>query len=113
MHEVGIMQSMLALAAEQARAAGAARIHELRVRVGQLSGVVPESLEFAFELMRANTMAAEARLVMERVTAACWCSACQAEFEVPELDYQCPRCRRPSGELRRGMELSLASMEIS
>jgi hydrogenase nickel incorporation protein HypA/HybF len=113
MHEVGIMQSMLALATERAEAAGAARIHELRLRIGQLSGVVPESLEFAFELMREGTMAAEARLVVEHVPAACWCAGCQTEFDAPELDYQCPRCHKPSRELRRGTELALASMEIS
>lgn len=107
------MQSTLALAEQQARAAGAVQIHELRVKVGRLSGVVPEALEFAFETLRAETLAADARLVIETVQAACWCATCEQEFEAPDLDNNCPVCRQPSNELRRGRELALASMEIS
>ena len=107
------MQSTLALAEEQARAAGAARIHEVRLRVGQLSGVVPDALQFAFETLRSDTLAAEARLIIEPVSAACWCAACQREFDAPDLINDCPECHQPSNELRRGRELALASLEIS
>ncbi len=107
------MQSTLALAEQQARAVGAARIHQLRLRVGQLSGVVPEALQFAFETLRRDTLAAEARLVVESVPAACWCAACQREFDAPDLINDCPECHQPSNELRRGRELALASLEVS
>ena len=52
MHEVGIMQSTLALAEQQARRSGASHIHSLRLRIGRLSGVVRDSLEYAFEVLR-------------------------------------------------------------
>jgi hydrogenase nickel incorporation protein HypA/HybF len=113
MHELGIMQSTLEAALRQARAAGASRIHEVRLRVGRLSGVVPEALNFAFETLRAGTLAAEARLEIEAVPATLWCAGCQAEFESPEFLCDCPRCGRVSGELRRGRELEFVSMEVS
>jgi len=112
MHEVGIMQSILALAEQQARAAGAARIHEVRLRIGQLAGVVPESLECAFEVLRPQTLAAEASLQIESIPATCWCAACQQEFASPELWWQCPHCGTASRELRHGRELELASLEV-
>lgn len=113
MHEVGVMQSALELAEQQARAAGGAKIHRLHLRVGRLSGVVPEALRFAYEGLRAGTLAADAELEIEEVPAACWCEQCQMEFSAEEMEFECPRCHQVSGRLRRGNELDLASLEIS
>ncbi len=112
MHEVGIMQSILAVAEQQARAAGAVRIHQVRVRIGQLAGVVPDSLQCAFEILRPPTLAAAARLEIEEIPPTCWCAVCQREFASPELWWQCPQCGAASNELRRGRELELASLEV-
>ncbi len=113
MHEVGIIQNALQMAITQAKASGASKVHQLRLRIGVLSGVVPDALQFAFEVVSRDTMAAGARLDIESVPATCWCAACQAEFESQDFIYECPRCHAPSSELRRGLELELSSMEIS
>jgi hydrogenase nickel incorporation protein HypA/HybF len=69
MHEAGLMQTALELAAAHARAAGAVRIHRLCLRVGDLSGVVPEALEFAFRALSVGGPAEGAVLEIERVPA--------------------------------------------
>ena len=113
MHEFSIMQSALETAAQKTRAAGAGRIHRLKLRVGRLSGVVPEALRFAFDGLKPDSLAAGAQLEIEEVPAVCWCPDCAAEFETADLKYECPRCHQPSGDLRRGREMELASLEIS
>jgi hydrogenase nickel incorporation protein HypA/HybF len=113
MHEVGIMQNTLNLALKQAQASGATQVYELRMRIGALSGVVPDALSFAFEVLQKNTPAAEAKLEIETVPASCWCAGCQTEFPVPDLIYQCPQCHELSAELRHGLELELVSIEVS
>lgn len=113
MHEVGIMQDAVRLAIETAQTSGAGRVHRLRLRVGALSGVVPEALEFAFELICRGTMAEGATLEIEPVAAACWCARCEAEFVCPDFDNTCPQCHELSGQLCRGRELELASVEVS
>jgi len=106
------MEEALRMALEQAKTSGASRILMLRLRVGTLSGVVPEALRFAFDVVCRDTMAEGASLEMETVPAACWCPGCRAEFEYVDFMSECPRCHQPSGELRRGRELEIASMEI-
>jgi hydrogenase nickel incorporation protein HypA/HybF len=113
MHEVGIIQNTLELAVKSARASGATRIHQLRLRVGAMTGVVPDALQFAFEVLRQGTMADLARLEVESVPVTCWCADCQREFASEDALCACPRCGRISSELRRGLELELASMEVS
>lgn len=106
------MQSALGLALTQARQAGASRVHVIRLRIGALSGVVPDALEFAFEALAPGTPAAGARLVIEHVPARFWCGTCAREFESDDLLAECPGCHSASGELRAGREMELASLEI-
>ena len=107
------MQGALAAAEAQARARGAARIHRLRLRIGQLSGVVPDSLRFAFEALSAGTLAEGGELEIEAVPATFWCRRCEREFGCPDFIPECPQCRQWDGELRQGREMELSSMEIS
>mgnify|MGYP001280710777 FL=1 len=113
MHEVSIMTEAVRMAVESAQAAGASRITGLRLRVGTLSGAVPEAMQFAWDVVRQNTMAATATLTIETVRAACWCATCQTEFECADFFNECPRCHNVSGELRRGRELDIASVEMN
>jgi hydrogenase nickel incorporation protein HypA/HybF len=112
MHEVGIMQSALDIAQQQALAVGAKTIHEIRIRVGQLSGVVPEALDHAFIVLKEGGMAENARLVIDYVPAICWCSSCKKEFESSGMFCICPDCNIPSGDIRKGRELEIVSLEV-
>ncbi len=113
MHEVGLMESTLAMALTRAAEEGAHRIHRLTMRVGPLSGVVPEALEFAFDVLTRGTIAEGATLEVEQVPIICYCSQCRGDFQPKDLFCECPRCRHVSGEVRGGRELELASLEVS
>ena len=112
MHEVAIMAEAVRMAVESAQTAGARRITRLRLRVGTLSGAVPEAMQFAWDVVSGNTFAAGARLEIESVPAAGWCATCRAEFECADFFNECPQCHNLSGELRRGRELDIAAVEI-
>ena len=113
MHEVSIMTEALRLALDAAKSAKATRVSKLRLRIGSLSGVVPASIRFAFDVVCQGTMAEGATLEIDLVHAACWCATCQAEFACENFFNECPRCHDVSGELRRGREMEIADVEIS
>jgi hydrogenase nickel incorporation protein HypA/HybF len=112
MHELSIMQGALSLALGEARRAGASRVHVIRLRIGALSGVVPEALQFAFEALASGTPAEGAELAVENVPARFWCAACAREFQAGNMFAECPDCQTPSGELRGGREMEVASLEV-
>jgi hydrogenase nickel incorporation protein HypA/HybF len=113
MHELSVMASALEIALDQTRRQGASRIHAITLRIGELSGVVPEALTFAFEAVVAGTPAEGARLVVEAVPVLCHCPRCGEEFHPADVIYQCPSCGQISADVRRGRELELASLEVS
>lgn len=114
MHELSIARAVLAEAEDAARAHGADRIAVLRLRIGALSGVVPEALSFAWEIAAEGSLAEGSRLEIERVPVAVHCPACDAERELPTVTrFRCPVCDLPTGAIVRGRELELASIEIA
>ncbi len=100
------------MALEKAREARAARVDVIHLRIGALSGVVPDALRFAYEALIPGTIAQKAELTIEEVPARFWCAECHQEFESEDMLAECPRCSRPSGELRAGREMEITSMEI-
>jgi hydrogenase nickel incorporation protein HypA/HybF len=112
MHEVSIMAEAVRIAVETAQASGAARVTGLRLRVGTLSGAVPDAMRFAWEVVCRDTPAAGATLDIESVPAACWCATCETEFACADFFNECPRCHDLSGDLRRGRELEIAAVEL-
>lgn len=113
MHEVSLMHDTLLLATQHARQAGGTRIHRLMMRIGPLSGVVPETLEFAFEVVAKGTLAEGGHLEIERVPIVCYCRACEAEFTAKDMLCECPTCQTPSFDVRSGREMQLTSVEVS
>ena len=113
MHEVSLMTRLLEIARSEAAGAGAARIHLICVRAGTLSGVVPEALRFAFEVLRGNdAVTAGARIEIESVAAQCRCRQCGREFQPPDSVFVCPDCNGLDAEILRGRELELSRMEV-
>ncbi len=112
MHEVGLMQDALRIALDRAREEKAKRVLAIRMRIGALSGVVPDALSFAFECLSRGTPAEGGTLEIESVPAVCWCASCRKEFAAPELGFECPSCGTIATELRRGREIEVASLDL-
>lgn len=113
MHEVSIMAQTLDIALKEATRQGASQIHRLTVRVGTLSGVVPDALRFAFDVVAKDTIAEQARFDIETVTARCYCQTCEQDFYPEDIIFVCPHCGTLSSQVLSGKELELSSLEVS
>ncbi|HHN78875.1 MAG TPA: hydrogenase maturation nickel metallochaperone HypA, partial [Phycisphaerales bacterium] len=80
MHELSIATSLVSLVGDALESAGATgTVETVRVKVGALSGVVIEALEFAWDVAAEGTCCEGARLGIERVPAVVRCGECGAE----------------------------------
>lgn len=113
MHEVGIAENLLEMALQAAKAQNASKIHAMRVLVGDMSGIVAESLEFAFSCVSEATIAEGCHLTLESESVTCFCHHCQTSFEPTDLVYFCPQCFNLSNDIRAGKDLVLTSLEVS
>ena len=112
MHEQSIVESLLALAIENAEKAKASQIRRIYLVVGDLSGVVEESVNFYFSFLSKDTIAAGASLFFMRTPAQLRCRQCDKVFEPEKLDFLCPDCGERDVEIIGGRELYIDSMEV-
>lgn len=119
MHELSVTQSILDIVLAHARQAGANRILRISLVVGDLSGIVGESVQFYFDFLSRDTLAEGAELVFQHVPARFRCQACGTQYEPqaqqePLLrpDWSCPVCGALSPEAVGGRELLVESIEV-
>lgn len=113
MHELSIAVSLLEIAEQRAVEEGAERIARLFLKIGPLSGVVPDALSFAFEVASESTLAEGASLEIENVPVSVFCPACDLEAAVDSIyALRCSTCGSPTHDIRTGNELEITSMEI-
>ena len=110
MHEWGIVQTLLARVVQEADSRGAIAVRRLQVRIGELAGVEPELLAWAWETFRERTVCAEAVLEVETVPARWVCPGCGADIVAGGL-LQCPDCGLPA-RLESGQEIILQRIEM-
>ena len=112
MHEMGIANSILTgVAAELERRPGM-RATKVGVRIGELAGVDPDALNFAFEALTADTDLAGLVLDVEYRAPRCRCRACAVEFVMKNFELLCPACGSVNAERISGDELEFAYLEL-
>jgi len=114
MHELSIALSILEMAQEESSRRGGVAVEAIYVRIGALSGVVPEALVSSYELAREKTAFENCRLVIEDVAVVVYCPKCQAEraSKSPEF-YCCPECGMPASQIVSGRELQIRALELA
>jgi hydrogenase nickel incorporation protein HypA/HybF len=111
-HELSIAFYMVEQASQAAAAQKARRVTVVKARIGQLSGVVKDSLLFSWDIAAKGTLCEGARLEIDDVPITV---RCPADGKPHTLAYpprfRCPVCDAPTPELLTGRELELATLE--
>ena len=111
MHEMSVAMSIVQSVTDAVSSEGGV-VEAVSVRVGAMSGVIPEALTFAWGAASGGTALAEAQLEIEWVPAVVWCESCAAERELPGMRMVCPTCQARCPQLVRGRELDILSVEM-
>lgn len=114
MHEYSIVEGVLDSVISAAEKAGADRIVCVRLRVGDMTEVVQESLDFMWGICceQRGPMVEGCRLEVEYVYPRSACLKCGHEFEHDRFHLKCPECGSASTMLLSGRELEIASMDV-
>ncbi|UCD64103.1 MAG: hydrogenase maturation nickel metallochaperone HypA [Candidatus Zixiibacteriota bacterium] len=112
MHELAIANSIVDTVLDEAARRNLKAITAVGLRVGDLTDIVPEALEFGFSAIISNTPLQGVRLEIERVPLGGTCRACSESFDIKEMVFACPRCGSGKIKIDRGEELDIAYIEV-
>ena len=108
MHELAITRSVVDAVCEHTAGAPVAVVY---VRVGKLSGVVPDAMRFCFDMVAEGTPVQGARLDIEEPDGLARCRTCGQDFDLQNLILLCS-CGSADVEVLSGSELSVTSVEV-
>ena len=80
MHELAVTESILNIAVQHASQAGAVRVTDLHLVIGQLSSIVDDSVQFYWDMISEGTICAGAELHFERRPATLKCLDCDQDL---------------------------------
>jgi hydrogenase nickel incorporation protein HypA/HybF len=113
MHELSVAQRLVELLEAELGASGPVKVNSVLLRVGPLSGVVPQAMLFAYDAAVEGTMLAGSKLQIEEVAPAIFCKTCDVERPLGSIQkMRCPVCKTPSADVIRGRELEVVSVEV-
>lgn len=112
MHEYAVTQSIVDIVVKEAEKAGASRISEIKLVIGDLSTIIDESVSLYFDVISKGTAAEGARLAFKRLPARFSCTACGLEYDKPAKGFDCPACGNIGRLTGEGKEFYIESMEV-
>jgi len=112
LHEFSITQSILSIALDKANAVNASKISKVNLVLGELSGIVDDCVEFYFDFLTKDTIAAQASLSFRHPPTRLRCRNCATVFSPDNLNWVCPNCRAQTIEIISGRECYVESIEV-
>lgn len=108
MHELSLVEEILHISSAAARGRTVKRVV---LKVGVLSCVMPEALQFCFDSVKQDTLLHHAELVLEPVPGLAHCETCGTDYALAELWQPCP-CGSVERRLLQGQELVVQTLEF-
>lgn len=110
MHELSIAQNIIDLVRENID--GKTNVKNIYLKLGEISGVIPDSLEFCFDVITKETELEGAKLVIEKIPVTAKCNKCALEFRIENLFFICPECGSADIKILTGTDMQITEIEI-
>jgi hydrogenase nickel incorporation protein HypA/HybF len=108
MHELALMESVVAAVVERV---GAAQVKVVRLEVGRLAAVIPDALQFCFEVCARGTTLEGAALQIAVIPGRARCRECGTERVIDSYSDFCT-CGGSDSAVLAGEELRVKNVEV-
>ena len=113
MHEVSIAANILEIVEAELKKNKGKIVNKLHLEVGVISGVVVESLRFALDASRIESVLQLSEIIIDEIPAKVRCRSCNHEFKADDYYVVCPSCQDIQLDFLSGRELTIKSIVIS
>jgi hydrogenase nickel incorporation protein HypA/HybF len=88
------------------------RVTAVHMRIGALRQVVPDSLDFYFDIVARETVCEGAALEQELIPARLRCGGCEREWEMEFPMFRCESCGGADVSVVSGDEFEVESIDV-
>ena len=111
MHELSIASTIVDTVLREIEQRDLKVVYSISLKIGELTAVVPEALQFGFSVLIKDTQLAHTQLLIETIPITGRCRVCGVSFAVEQFIFVCPECGSGEIETIRGDELDIVSIK--
>lgn len=112
MHELSLAQSIVDIVHQYVPVDRGKSVKSVKLKVGDLSGVVADSLSFCFSAITSETALGTATLEIERIPFTLQCKNCDNSFTSEFGIVVCPTCGGEDTQVVAGTEMQVVEIEL-
>jgi len=112
MHELSIAEEIIRIIEAEREKHGFQRVNSVSLRAGALSCVEPQALQFAFEVLREGTCAAEGALDIQVTDLTLQCRDCSHSMSAEYGPECCEKCGSLDLKLHGSTDFQILSIEV-
>jgi hydrogenase nickel incorporation protein HypA/HybF len=112
MHELSVAQSIVDIVEQYLPVGNGLPVKIVRLKIGAMAGVVPDSLVFCFTAITAGTKLEGAQLSIVHIPFCLRCKSCGTTSENEFGTVLCPQCGSSETTMVSGNELQVTEIEL-
>ena len=111
MHELSIVEGILEAVIPEVQKYPVSRVLEIRLKIGEMAGIVPSCIDEYFRIASQGTIAEGARICIEKIPVRISCPDCGYDGPITLGKYKCPGCGGIRFKILSGKEYYVDSVE--
>ncbi len=112
MHELSIAQNIVDIVHENVPEEELNQVKSIKVKIGEMAGIVAESLEFCFIAITSDTPLSNSKLQIEKVPFMLYCNNCNTETSNDIGIRMCSNCGSYDTTIKSGTEMNVTEVEL-
>jgi hydrogenase nickel incorporation protein HypA/HybF len=112
MHELSVAQEILGIVNQYLSNPLPNTVKSIKVKVGKLSNILPDSLTFCFEALTSQTPLEGTKIEILQIPVKIICINCNKESEIDPPVFACPVCGNNRIKIISGTELQVDEIEL-
>jgi hydrogenase nickel incorporation protein HypA/HybF len=113
MHELSIAQNIIEIVQQRIPKPEWRQVTAVRVKIGAVAGIVPDSLKFSFQAITAESALCNTQLITEHIPFRIHCHACNTTTENEDGFAMCGECESTDIQVISGTELQVVEIELN
>ena len=109
---MSVAQNILEIVREHIHHENELKVRSIVLKIGELSGIVNESLEFCFATMIKDSPFSNVRLEIKKIPITAECKKCKTVSQLEYGIFFCDKCNNSDIELLTGRELQIEQIEL-
>ncbi|MFH0990785.1 MAG: hydrogenase maturation nickel metallochaperone HypA [bacterium] len=113
MHELSVAQSIVDIVHQYIPEPDVPYVRAVRIKLGKLAGIVPDSLDFSFSALTARTSLHAAHLEIDHIPFILNCKICGKDSSNDIGHQLCSHCGGADTTILSGRELQVMDIELA